>query len=174
MPLTVSISISQNSGVPSSFTITDTSTGSDATITTRRIYLFKADNTNLVPDGTTTAYVDWPIAEGPITLDVLDRDLALMIVVQWLDNTTVVYDYTNYYVFLAYTNTFLFGLSTSQSAQMLNPNILTATDFFKNKATLWGLVKDAQNAIDYGQDTVKSQYALDLAFSITSQSDKYF
>src|SRR5688572_14458379 len=111
MPLTVSISVAQNNGTPSQFTITDASTGSDGTITTRRIYLYKADNTTLVESGTTTAYENWPIAEGPLTLDVLSRDFAVMLVAQWLAGSTVVYSLTNYYVFTANTKNFLYGLT---------------------------------------------------------------
>lgn len=154
--------------------ITDSSTGSDPTITTRRIYLYKADNTTLVPEGTTTPYIEWPIAEGPITLDVLDRDYALMITVQWLAGAVVTYTYTNYYPFLANTLTFLFGLSTSQSAQMFNPNILTSTNFFLNKAKVWTFVKDAANAISFGNDLTKAQLALDEAYDYIVNEDKYF
>lgn len=174
MALTVSISISQNNGDPASFVMTDTSTGSDGTITTRRIYLYKADNTTLVPAGTSTSYIEWPILDGPITLDVLTRDTALMIVVYWMAGTSIVYTYTNYYVFLAYTKTFLFGLSTDQTTQVLNPNILTSTNFFLNKSIMWGLTKDAQNAIDFGQDVYKAQVALDSAYEMILNEDKYF
>lgn len=174
MALTPSISISQDNGVESSFTITDTSTGTDGTLTSRRIYLYKADNTTLVPEGTSTPYIEWPILDSEITLDVLSRDLALTVIVNWMTGTSITYTYTNYYVFLAYTRSFLFGLSTDQTTQIFPINILTSTNFFFNKAIMWSLVEDAEDAIALGQDTFKSQIALDRAFYMITNEDKFF
>ncbi len=174
MPLTVALSIAQNNGLPNTIVVTDSSTGSDPTITTRRLYLYIADNSTLVPDGTTTPYIEWPIAEGPLTLNVLERDYAVMIVGQWLAGAVVTYTYTNYYQFNANTLTFLFGLSTSQSAQMFNPNLLTSTNFFLNKAKVWAFTKDAANAINFGNDLTKAQLALDMAYGYIINEDKYF
>jgi hypothetical protein len=169
--LTVSISIAQNNGTPSQMTITDTSTGSDGTITTRRIYLYKADNTNLVESGTTTAYENWPIGDGPITLDVLDRDYALMVVVQWLAGTTVVYSLTNYYVFTANAKNFLYELT--ETNQLSNPAILKDTQYLFNKLLMWEYVDDAELAITY-DDVLKSQLALDAAYNMIVNQNIYF
>lgn len=171
MPLTVSISISQNTGIPSAFVITDTSTGSDPSITSRRLYLLKPDGTYLVPDGTTTDYVEWSIAQSSITLSVLERDMALEILVEWLAGAVVTYTYENSYVFTAYTNTFLYNLSVDQSS---NPAIINATDFFANKTKMYSYVKEAENAIAIGEDTVKAQLALDRAYQMILNEDKYF
>lgn len=171
MPLTVSISVSQNSNIPSSFSISDTSTGSDPSITIRRVYLIKPDGTFLVPEGTLTNYIEWPIADPSITLDVLDRDLSFEILVQWLAGSTVVYEYENSYVFTAYTNIFLYNLSVEQSS---NPAIINATNFFANKTKMYAFVKEADNAIAIGQDTTKAQLCLDKAAYMIQNADKYF
>lgn len=171
MALTVSISVAQNNGNPSDFTISDTSTGSDPSITIRRVYLTKSDGTYLVPDGTSTDYIEWPIAESSITLDVLERDMALEILVQWLAGAVVTYAYENSYPFLAYTNTFLYNLSVDQSS---NPAIINATDFFANKTKMYSYVKEAENAIAVGEDTVKAQFAMDAAYQMILNEDKYF
>lgn len=171
MPLTVSITVQQNNGTPSNFTLVDTSTGSDPSITIRRVYLTKPDGTFLVPEGTTTDYIEWPIAESSITLDVLDRDRSLEILVEWLAGAVVTYEYENSYVFTAYTNTFLYNLSVDQSS---NPSIINATDFFANKTRMYSYVKEAENAIAIGEDTVKAQLALDRAYQFIINEDKYF
>lgn len=171
MPLDVSVSVSQNNGLPNTYVLTDTSTGSDPTITTRRIYIYKADNTTLVPEGTTTAYVDWPVAEGPKTLDVLTRDFAVMQVVQWLNGSTVVDSVTNYYVFTANTKQFLYELTTNQAVSV--PNIINATNYFSSKANMWTWVDDAELAIAY-DDVLKSQLALDEAYNYIVNQNLYF
>jgi len=45
--------------------IEDTSSGeTEPSLTGRKIYLYKIDNTTLVPTGTLTAYIDFPIVSG--------------------------------------------------------------------------------------------------------------
>jgi hypothetical protein len=78
MPITPLFTISQTAGIPDKITITDTSTG-------RRIYLEKATGGYLVPDGTTTDYILWPLATNPFTFSVLKKDMALRIRVDWND-----------------------------------------------------------------------------------------
>lgn len=170
MALTVSISVTQNNGSPSQFLISDTSTGSDPGITSRRVYLYKADNTTLVNSGTTAAYTLWPIASSSITMDVLTRDTALMFVIQWMTGTTVTYALTGYYAFTAYTNTFLYSLSVDQST---NPTIISATDYFANKTKMYSYLKEVGTAISFN-DTVKSQLALDLAYNMIVNQQLYF
>ncbi len=171
MPLTVSISVSQNNGQPSVINLTDTSTGSDPGITSRRVYIYKADNTTLVPSGTTTAYTVWPIADSTIALDVLSRDFAVTIVVEWLTGSTVTYTYTNTYDFTAYTRTFLFNLSVDQLGA---PIIINSTNWFSNKAIMWVCVNDADNAIAYGGNVTDAQLSLDIAYNMIVNSSKYF
>lgn len=170
MALTVSISVSQNAGNPNSFVISDTSTGSDPGITSRRVYLYKADNTTLVNSGTTTAYTLWPIADSTITMDVLTRDTALMFVIQWMTGTSVTYTLTAYYAFTAYTNTFMYSLSVDQST---NPTIISATDFFANKTKMYSFLKEVGTSISFN-DTVKAQLALDLAYNMIVNQQLYF
>lgn len=174
MAFTGSYSIAQNNGQPTTFVITDTSTGSDPSLTDRRITLTKADNTTLVPEGTTTSYIDWPIGDGPKTIDVLNRDYALIVTVDWISSSPLpasVYTVTEYFVFTANTKTFLFGLSTTQSS---NPSIINDTTYFNNKAKMWTYLDDAQNAIDYGNDVYKAQLVLDSAYNMIINSNYYF
>jgi hypothetical protein len=77
-------SVTPNTADISKFTLTDTSTGSDAGLTGRRIYLYKTDGTTIVPAGTSTEYILWPLVAtigDTIEIDVLDKDYAISIVV---------------------------------------------------------------------------------------------
>lgn len=172
MPLVVNIEITQNNGSPNEFTIEDISTGSDPGITERRVYITDAANNPVVPDGTTTSYVVWPIADSTITLDVLPRDMAYKIIVQWLTGSSVTYTYTNYYQFPAYTKSFLYNLTVTN--QLTNPDILKDQQYLFNKLQLYTYVKDAANAIEFGPDISKAQTAFDIAYNMMNNSSLYF
>lgn len=170
MPLTPSIAITQNAGSPSSFIITDDSTGSDPGLTSRRVYIYTAANDNLVNTGTITDYTAWDIGDSAITMDVLERDLAVLITVQWMTGSTVTYTYSNTYCFTAYTKTFLYNLTETQST---NPSIVQSTNYFANKATMWECIDDADNATLY-EDIGTAQICLDICYGFIINSSKYF
>lgn len=83
MALVPSFTASPQVGNPSVIILTDTSTGSDSNVTVRHVYLRKSDGNFLVPTGTTTDYIVWPYTDQTITIDVLEKDRALWITVQW-------------------------------------------------------------------------------------------
>jgi hypothetical protein len=56
MPFIENFTATQYISVPNLIVITDTSTGTDAAITSRRVYMRKSDGTYLVEEGTTTNY----------------------------------------------------------------------------------------------------------------------
>ena len=115
MPLTPSFTVQQNSGDPSLLLFTDTSVGSDVSVTKRRIFLLQANGTYLVPSGVTTDYIDWALADTTKSLDVLSADTALQITVQWLSSTNVVlYTVTTAFGFSAYGETFYYNLTQLQ------------------------------------------------------------
>jgi RecB family endonuclease NucS len=105
--LSPAFTVAQTVGNPSVLVITDTSTGSDGTITQRRVYLQKADGTYLVPDGTTTDYIEWALADTEIEIDALDKDYGLSILVEWLNvSDVVVEDLEDEYALSLYNETF--------------------------------------------------------------------
>lgn len=114
MALTPNFSASQVEGAPSEIVLTDTSTGSDVTITQRRVYLRTPLGEFLVEEGTSEDYEVWSGFPGTtsITLDVLDKDYALTITVQWLTaGGTVVYDKTYLIGFTLYNEEFDYNLT---------------------------------------------------------------
>ena len=69
----------------------DTSEG--VTITGRKIYLLLDNGEYLVPEGTTTSYIDWPLdSPSPFQVNVLDKDYSIDISVD-VTVTEPVYPY---------------------------------------------------------------------------------
>lgn len=104
MPLTVSISAGQSLGVPSIIVITDTSTGTDATVTNRKVYLRTSTNqylTEVQQSSSTVSFTNWPISDGAtINLDVLTEASTLEVTVVWTTGAgTTVYELTDVITF---------------------------------------------------------------------------
>jgi hypothetical protein len=178
MPITPNFTATQSSGTPSTFTLTDTSTGTDVTITKRRIYLLKADGTYLVPAGTTTSYIEWSITNvntrAPLTidLDVLTQDTALWITVQWLNvSNTLVESKVTSFAFTAYNESFYYGLSEQQVA---NQALAASTDWYENKMKLRVELDSAQQAIQFASDIYTAQSALNRATYFSNNSNFFF
>jgi hypothetical protein len=159
--------------VATAFTLVDSSTGSDVAITQRRIYLYLADGTTLVPTGTTTAYIDFPLSDGgSILLNVLNVDYAISVTVQWLNvSNAVLYTLTQNYCFTANDEAFYFSLTTMQTSQ---PSIINDTNFFNNKSLLRLHIDSATQAVSKGNDVYKSQFCLNKAQNLINNQQDYF
>ena len=172
MAISPSFTASQNSGTPSIITLTDTSTGTDVTITKRRVYLLQSDGTYLVPTGTTTNYIDWSIADISISLNVLVQDTALSITVQWLTSgDVVVANKTTSFAFTAYNETFYYGLTESQVA---NANLTASTNWYQTKMILRVELDSAYQAISFASDIFSAQAALNRATFISTNQSYFF
>jgi hypothetical protein len=169
MPLVPNFTASQYSGTPSVITLTDTSTGSDVTIASRRVYLLQANGTFLVPAGNTTDYIEWDLVDTSVSIDVLSQDSALSITVQWVSGLgTVVTSKTTSFAFTAYNETFYYGLTESQVA---NSNLTASTNWYQTKLVLRVEIDSADQAITFASDIYSAQAALNRATYIsTNQS----
>jgi hypothetical protein len=161
----------------SSLTIVDTSSGgTDPAITTRVIYLYKVDGTTLVPAGTTTAYINFPIVSGAgdsLTVNVITKDYSLRIYVVWTSTSPIsgaVYEKST--VFTATGNTNLAAYEILQTVSAQN-SILNNDNYFENFSKLYVNIDCAVQAQVYG-DQYSSQSALDRAYELTSNQSKYF
>lgn len=159
-------------GLPGTVVITDTSTGEDANITQRAVYLRNSKGQFVVPEGTTTDYILWDIDDTSIDIDVLTKDMALTVIVQWLDVTDVVlYDKTLLSCLSAYSVQFDYGLISA-----LAQNFKRTTDmrFDEMRFQLRLHVDDANQAVTLGGDIVSAQASLDLATNIRLGAPYYF
>jgi len=172
MPLSPNFTASQNSGTPNLIFLTDTSTGSDGTITKRRIYLLQSDGTYLVPAGTATDYIEWALVDVTTSLNVLIQDTALSITVQWLTSVNVVVaTKTTSFAFTAYNETFYYGLTESQVA---NANLTASTNWYQTKMILRVELDSAYQAISFASDIFSAQAALNRATFISTNQSYFF
>jgi hypothetical protein len=172
MPLVSAFTATQILGEPSIIKLTDASTGSDAAITARRVYLRLANGSYLVPDGTTTDYVNWPLADATLELDVLTVDKAVDITVQHLNSSGVaIYTKTTLCLFTQYAKQFLYNLTQGQSG---NTGLVNDNQYWEKKSQLFTEVDSALNAVEMANDLFGAQGCLDRAQKIIDNAESYF
>lgn len=161
---------------PTSFTLTDISTGSDSGLTDRRIYLFLRDGTTLVPPNSANAWIDWPLSVGSsITLTgILARDYSLNIEVAWVSSAPSGPPST-YTQFQLKTFTANLELFDYQLTQLMAANPLLATDnkFLPNKELLRLYIDNANGATNYN-DQFNAQLNLDAGNNMQVNQTTFF
>lgn len=166
--LTPNFSSDQSSSDPSVITFLDISLGTDSTITDRQIQVVLADGTYLVPDGTSTNYIDWPYGQTSIVVDLLKRSTAAFVTVSWLAGSTVTYTKVLPMEWDFADILFLFGLLSFQTS---NPTIISDANYYSNVFIMISNVWMSETAISDMDDVFSSQSSLDKNFyMITKQS----
>jgi hypothetical protein len=175
LALTVNFSTSQTPGSPGDIIFTDTSTGSDGSVTQRRIYIQSAAGDYLVESGTSTQYEVWSGFPGTTTItleDILEQDTAARVVVQWLDvSNNVLYDKTQYIGFTAYNEDFDYELTQNVAA---NPLLVDDNNFWQNKLKLRTDIESGNNAIERASDIAAAQQCYDRATYLRNNSQYLF
>lgn len=155
MSFSPAFTVSQSAATPNIIVLQDTSTGVDASITQRRIYITDNEGAYIVPSGTSTDYIVWPLATNPISLNVLTQDTAANIFVEWLDvSNTVLYDDDDDYPLIEYGKQFYFYLIQQLA---LNPSTYQDSNYASNLALFWTYIIGAINAINIGSSLSASQ-----------------
>ena len=170
MPLTPSFSVSQPLGQNNTVTITDTSTGSDPNIDSRRLYLRKSDGTYITLGGNED-YIPWDIEIASIDVDTLDKDYALRITVEWLDGTTIVESTFNIYGLTAYNEDFDYQLTSIMCSNQLLTN---DNSFLDNKSQLRLFIDAGNQAIETAGDLTSAQLCYDQGTALRVNSQYYF
>ena len=175
MALTVNFSAAQVPGEPGNIVLTDTSTGTDVSVTQRRVYIQTAAGDYLVEDGTTTEYEVWDDFPATTTLtltDILTKDTAVRCVVQWLNiSGTVLYDKTIYYGFTCYNEDFDYQLTQAIAG---NPLLMSDNNYWGNKNLLRTYIDSGNTAIERSSDTAAAQQCYDLATNLRTNSQYFF
>jgi hypothetical protein len=172
MPLTPSFKESQILGEPGGIVLKDTSTGLDAAVTARRVYLRLANGTYLRPAGVTTDYVLWPLADTTLSLDVLTADKAVDVTVLWVDtNGLTLYTKTTLCLFTQFTKSFLYNLTQGQTG---NPGLVNDNGYWEKKSELFTEVDSALNAVELAADIHGAQACLVRAQKIIANAFTYF
>lgn len=162
-------SVSQ--GVDStSFTITDTSTGSDPSLTGRTITLALVNGSGLG-----NSPVNWPLSDGStkVLTGYLPRDYSVNITVSWTSSSPIpgsTYTKTALYTFTGNTNAFIYSLIQDLAAQQ---NLSNDNGFYQNLGLLQTNVDSANTATTYG-DQFSAQSALDRAYYLQTNQNLFF
>jgi hypothetical protein len=177
--ISTSFTTSQTIGAPSEINIADTSTGSDAAATGRRIYLQNSLGQYVTESGVTdaVAYTSWPIADGnSISLDVLENATALSITVMYTNVSGVsVSQATELCGFTLYAESFYYSLTQAQAQQNTPPpTILQDSNYYMQKMMLRVNIDSGNNAITYGDDIVSAQNCYNLANYQIANETFYF
>ena len=156
--------------VPGSFTITDTSTGTDTNITDRLIYLYQADGSLLGGSA-----IDFPLTAGSsITLNVLTQDYCLLIVVTWVSSSPLPppssYSASGLFNFTGNSRNFA---DQQIGAIESNPNILRDSTFQYYLGTLYNEIDNSIQAASTGQQ-FSAQRALNSIQNLIVNQAKYF
>ena len=159
-------------GSPNLIEITDTSMGSDSRIVTRGVSIIKADGTYLSKD------IQWDYPDIAINFDVLSKDIACEITIQWLDGVIdplnppiVLYSKVIMYGFTEYSEMFDYQLTQMLTA---NPLLINDNDYFPNKMDLRISIDSGNQAITYAQDLYAAQQCYDRATNLRLNSQYYF
>jgi len=162
---------------PTSFTLNDTSTGSDTNLTDRRIFLYKADGTTLVPVGSPTTYIDWPLSAGAsITITgLIAQDYCLNIEVDWISSSPLAPPSTYTLTILtAFTGNSEQFNGTLIQMQATNPLLVNDNKWFENASKLRQYIENAVNAANPMNNIGLSQSSLNLAYQLIQNATTYF
>lgn len=172
MAIVPNFSNAQPIGEPEDVTLVDTSTGTDGNITQRRAYFQTSSGSFLVPSGTTTDYVQWAYVDATLTVDILTKDYALQVKVEWLDVTDVVlYEDTQIIGFTSYNENYDYGLTQKLTG---NPANIQDDDFFIRKSELRTAIDSGNQAIERASDITGAQQCYDRATNIRLNGVYYF
>lgn len=164
--------VAQTPANPALVLVTDTSTGTDNLIVARRITILDSNGNYIVPAGTTTNYIDWPLNENPITLNILNEDMALNVKVDWLYAANVVqFSQNQNYCFTEYNKQFLYYLIQLQS---LTYNVIQDNNYWGNVGTFWVNIISAINSVQIADDIFSSQVCLNRATYMAQNQGNFF
>ena len=162
MAFSADFSATQTPGSPSEITFTDSSTGSDGAIASRRIYIQQRNGDFLVEEGNSEIYTEWPLPLGTaITINVLTVDVGARVVVEYLNSgNTVLYDKTKYYGFNCFNEDEDYSLTQNVAS---NPLLMNDNNFWANKNLLQTLIDSGDKAIERAADLNACQQCYNAA-----------
>lgn len=173
MALSPAFQVSQSAAVPTTVIFTDTSTGSDPAIASRRIYVSDSSGNYLVPAGTNTNYIPWPLPTNPITVTgLLTQDTAANISVQWLDSGgNVLYELGNFYPLCEQGKQFFTYLISNLSQ---NPGQIQDISYYTNVCKFYSFLVGGINAVQIGLDLASAQNCFNQEIQMQNNETFYF
>ncbi len=162
---------------PTSFTLIDTSTGTDASIASRNVTLQLYDGTYMDATGaivTTPTSIPFPLSDGSTKVfsDFLPIDYAESITLRWLDaGGIVLYELSRSFPFTENSWNFDYYLTQVLSS---NRSLLQNTNYTSSRYDFQMFIIAAENAVTTGNDISGSQFMLDLDLQMQQNSQYYF
>ena len=166
--LVPSFTVSNNDVTTSSFSVVDTSTGADAAIANRLIYISLSDGSLF-----TGAPIQFPLSAGnSISPNILTSDFSFSMQIQWVDaNGVVVEQISQIGVFTGFLEWFFYGLTQQIAAQS---NIQNDSVFYDNWSKLRVLIDSASQAISIGGSIFNAQNMILMAQQLSTNPNLYF
>lgn len=174
MPLTTpNFTSTESLASPNLVTFTDTSVGTDLTLTTRRIYIKLANGNWLTTAGesTTSAYETWNYSDASIQLNLLSQSTTGRVTVEWYAGATLTYTKIILMEWDLYDYLFGFELIQSQTA---TPGIIQDQNYYSNFFKFITNIWCSESAVTYGDDLYSSQSALNKNQELITNDDLYF
>jgi hypothetical protein len=174
MAFSPSFQSSQQIGLPSTITLTDNSTGSDGAIASRVVFITDVANNYYTASGvfTTPTSTAWVLSNSSISINFLTQDMALQVLVQWLDGGgNVLYSSTNLFSFSMYGIMGSYSLTLDMVAQ---GNVTNDANYWNNRLKLRMNIDDANNAVTYGANQLVSQSNLNSETYLLANKNLFF
>lgn len=173
MALNPSFALSQILGIDNTLVVTDTSTGSDVLVVSRRVSLQIDTGGYLVPSGNPSSqYISWALADTSISLAVLNQDYAIQVTVDWLDaGGSALYTSTTLTDTTQYLEQEAFNLVESESS---DPSILQDDNYLMNALRLRKNIDDANIAVSMWGNITVSQSALNRGTYLVQNANCFF
>lgn len=175
MPITTpNFSTSESLSSNNLVTFSDTSTGDDILLTSRRISILLANGKWLDTGGvesTTIVYHTWAIGDASIEINLLTKSTVGNVTVDWLTGSTATYTKTILCEWDLYDYVFLFGLLSTQTSY---PARTDNTGYWQNSFKMITNLFQSEQAVELMDDLYSSQASLDRNFYMISKQSNFF
>ena len=168
----MAFNVTQQLGSPNELSIIDQNAPIVGAVN-KRIYIQQANGTYIVEgSNTTTDYTEVPYATNPVTIDVLTKDVAVQITIEWLNSSNVVLvSESEVYRFTNFNENFDYALTQNLTA---NPLLINDNDFFANKSEFRTCIDSGNQAFDLVGDLFSAQQCYDRATNLRINSQYFF
>jgi hypothetical protein len=168
----MAFNVTQLLGSPNELTILDQNAPIVGAVN-KRIYIQQANGTYIVEgSNTTTDYTQVPYATNPVTIDVLTKDVAVLITIEYLNSSNVVLvTESEVYRFTNFNENFDYALTQNLTA---NPLLINDNDFFANKSEFRTCIDSGNQAFDLVGDLFSAQQCYDRATNLRINSQYFF
>lgn len=169
MSLTAAFTVGNNSSVNQSvFVLTDTSTGTDGTVTRLVVTIYDAANIQIPGSPFSFPYT----LNAAYNISGLTQDIAVNIVVSWNNVGGVSQATTSQiFVFTGFLEWFYYGLIQQVSAQN---RLLVDRNFFENLSKLRTLIDSANQSITIGASIFNAEAMILLAQYMSQNINLFF